>query len=86
MTSTGPGSLNEPSSEAAFYVLHVLPEFTAAALLVSINVRETFATGRWGDNKTKDPVLGPDGKPVPKPKAKKGKSRWSWKWAPSTEH
>ena len=80
ITSTAPGSLNASSSKVAFYLLHVVPEFTAAAILVCINVRRTFATGDHGDRKGKDPKLGPDGKPVPK----SGKGWWarltSWRW------
>lgn len=80
ITSTAPGSLNASSSKIAFYLLHVVPEFTAAAILVCTNVRRTFATGDHGDRKGKDPKLGPDGKPVPK----SGKGWWarltSWRW------
>jgi len=47
--SLGPGSLNDPGSKAAFYVLHVAPEWITAAVLLGINVRERFDTGLWGE-------------------------------------
>ncbi|TCD60128.1 hypothetical protein EIP91_010690 [Steccherinum ochraceum] len=49
LTSMAPGSLNSAGSKAAFYVLHIVSEWLAAATLLSINIREWFETGLWGD-------------------------------------
>ena len=43
------------SAKAGFYLLEVLPETLAAAVLMSLNVQRVFATGRWGDTKSRDP-------------------------------
>ncbi|OCH93094.1 hypothetical protein OBBRIDRAFT_790560 [Obba rivulosa] len=50
LLSDAPGSLNSASSKTSFYVLHVLPEWIATLLLVSINVREWYGTGLKGDS------------------------------------
>ena len=55
LQSGAPGSLNSPSAKAGFYLLEVLPETLAAAVLMSLNVQRVFATGRWGDTKSRDP-------------------------------
>ena len=55
LDSTAPGSLNSPAAKRGFYALHVFPECTAAAVLVSLNARRVFATGRWGDSRSTDP-------------------------------
>lgn len=47
--STAPGSLNSSQAKVLFYVFHVGPEFLAAAILASIDARNLFATGKWGD-------------------------------------
>ena len=52
---TGPGTHNTPSDKAAFYVLHVSPEFVATAILVSLNAHRVFGTGPWGDLRVRDP-------------------------------
>lgn len=46
---TGPGSLNTTREKILFYVLHAAPEFHAAAVLMSIDVRRIYGTGLWGD-------------------------------------
>ncbi|KAF9522658.1 hypothetical protein CPB83DRAFT_822578 [Crepidotus variabilis] len=46
---TDPIRLNTPGGKAAFYLLHVLPEWLATATLFGINVRKTFGTGPFGD-------------------------------------
>lgn len=53
--STAPGAQNCPGEKAAFYVLHVAPEFVATAILVSLNARRVFGTGPWGDLRVRDP-------------------------------
>ncbi|KAM5543025.1 hypothetical protein V8D89_003409 [Ganoderma adspersum] len=82
LLSTAPGSQNSPGSKAAFYVLHVAPEFVSAAILMALNARRVFGTGPWGDRLGKDPK--PKAKPQPgsegdvegedatKPKPKRG--------------
>ncbi|TFK20920.1 hypothetical protein FA15DRAFT_673029 [Coprinopsis marcescibilis] len=49
LDSTSPGSMNTSSEKAAFYVLHVLPEWVATVVLLGCNIRKTFGTGAWGD-------------------------------------
>ncbi|OCH92707.1 hypothetical protein OBBRIDRAFT_886068 [Obba rivulosa] len=49
LLSSAPGSLNSTASKTSFYVLHVLPEWFATLLMVSINVREWYGTGLKGD-------------------------------------
>lgn len=46
---TGPGSLSSPGAKAAFYVLHILPEWLSVAILLCFNVRKIFGTGLAGD-------------------------------------
>lgn len=53
LTSTGPGSLNDPASKATFYIFHAGPELLAAAVLLGVNVREMFGTGLTGDHTKK---------------------------------
>ncbi|KAM5543024.1 hypothetical protein V8D89_003408 [Ganoderma adspersum] len=65
--STAPGSPNSPGEKAAFYVLHVAPEFVATAILVSLNARRVFGTGPWGDLRVRDPK--PKASLSPKPAA-----------------
>ncbi|TBU51960.1 hypothetical protein BD310DRAFT_273837 [Dichomitus squalens] len=57
LTSTAPGSLTSNLSKAGFYVVHVTPEFLAAAVLLSLNAHCVFATGMWGDWQISDPRL-----------------------------
>ena len=54
LTSMAPGSLNTPGAKAAYYVFHAAPEYLTAATLMSLNVRQMFHTGRWGDRRLKD--------------------------------
>ncbi|PSS37854.1 hypothetical protein PHLCEN_2v322 [Hermanssonia centrifuga] len=54
LVSTGPSSLNDPASKVTFYVFQAAPEWIAAAILVSINVRQTYGTGMWGDFRSTD--------------------------------
>ena len=52
---TEPGNaLNKPSAKAAFYVLHIVPEWIAAVILLGYNTRQVFGTGPWGDWRRKD--------------------------------
>ena len=53
--STAPGAQNSSGEKAAFYVLHVAPEFVATAILVSLNAHRVFGTGPWGDLRVRDP-------------------------------
>ncbi|TFK20922.1 hypothetical protein FA15DRAFT_673031 [Coprinopsis marcescibilis] len=66
LDSTAPGSLNTPGAKAAFYVLHVLPEWLVSAILLGCNVRKTFGTGMFGDWRGHDET--------PKEKASREKS------------
>lgn len=50
LTSTAPDSLNTSSSKIAFYILQIAPEWLTAATLLSMNMRERFETGLWGDH------------------------------------
>lgn len=54
LTSMAPGSLNSPIAKVLFYIFHTVPDFLAAAILLSINVRERFSTGMWGDRSKDD--------------------------------
>jgi hypothetical protein len=49
LDSTEPGTLNSPGAKASFYILHVLPEWIASAVLLGFNTRKIFATGAFGD-------------------------------------
>ena len=49
VTSTAPGSLNSTQSKITFYVFHIVPEWITSAILLSINARQLFETGLWGD-------------------------------------
>ena len=42
LLSTAPGSLNSSGAKALFYVLHILPEWIAGTLLVSVNVKGIY--------------------------------------------
>lgn len=53
LTSLGPHSLNDPESKRTFYIFHAVPEVLAAAILFSVNVREVFGTGMFGDKAKK---------------------------------
>jgi len=46
---SAPNPLNTPSSKAAFYIFHVLPEWLATLILFGDNIRKTFGTGLVGD-------------------------------------
>ncbi|PSS37534.1 hypothetical protein PHLCEN_2v610 [Hermanssonia centrifuga] len=52
-TSILAGPLNGARSKVFFYVFQVAPEWLACAVLLSVNVREMFGTGLWGDLKKK---------------------------------
>lgn len=52
LTSTAPGSLNTHAEKAVFYVLMVAPETVAAAILLSLDIRNIFGTGLIGDPST----------------------------------
>ncbi|KAJ2912418.1 hypothetical protein MD484_g7995, partial [Candolleomyces efflorescens] len=54
LESQGPGSQSSRRAQAAFYVLHVLPEFLTTVTLLSLNVRKVFGTGFWGDWRNSD--------------------------------
>jgi hypothetical protein len=49
--SSGPGSYNTAGAKAAFYTLHVLPEWSVSVVLGILNVRQTFNTGSNGDER-----------------------------------
>ena len=49
LTSLEPGSLNNASSKATFYIFQIAPEFLVTAGVLGINVKERFKTGLWGD-------------------------------------
>ncbi|CAE6349682.1 unnamed protein product [Rhizoctonia solani] len=38
-----------PSSRAAFYIVHLIPEWICVSVLLGTNVRGRFQTGKWGD-------------------------------------
>lgn len=56
--STDRGSYNAPESKAAFYILHILPEWLASCVLAFLNVRQLFGTGFSGDNRWRDETKG----------------------------
>ncbi|KAI0645175.1 hypothetical protein C8Q79DRAFT_970224 [Trametes meyenii] len=49
LLSTGPGSFSSAGAKTTFYVFHAAPEWIAAALMLSVNVRKVFKTGKYGD-------------------------------------
>ncbi|KAF8893385.1 hypothetical protein BD779DRAFT_1435862 [Infundibulicybe gibba] len=49
-----PGSQNSMADKSAFYIFHILPEWLASLALCSINVRDVFQTGPWGDTRWRD--------------------------------
>jgi len=51
---TDPSSLNTSAGKAAFYILHVLPEWLASVTLFAENIRKTFGTGLGGDYRARD--------------------------------
>ncbi|RPD57703.1 hypothetical protein L226DRAFT_573590 [Lentinus tigrinus ALCF2SS1-7] len=55
LLSDAPGSLNSLDSKITFYVFHSAPEYLAAAILITLDVRRVFATGLWGDRRFRDP-------------------------------
>lgn len=54
LESTARNAQNEPEAKAFFYIFHVLPEWLAAALILSVNLRKRFNTGLWGDRHSKE--------------------------------
>jgi len=54
LTSRAPGSLNSPSAKAAFYILHILPEWIALVVIFGFNIRQTFGTGLAGYHRFRD--------------------------------
>ena len=52
--STAPGSQNTRKEKVLFYIFHILPEWTTAAILACLNVREMFQTGPSGDYQWRD--------------------------------
>jgi hypothetical protein len=54
LQSMSPGSFSSPGDKAAFYVLHVLPEWLATMLLFAFNTRRVFSTGLCGDWRFRD--------------------------------
>lgn len=54
LTSTAPGSQNALSEKAAFYIIHILPEWIAVLLFLSFNVRDVFGTGMFARDKWRD--------------------------------
>ncbi|KAF8573532.1 hypothetical protein K439DRAFT_1625004 [Ramaria rubella] len=60
LLSRGPGSLSSPSAKALFYIFHVVPEWTTAALILGLNSRGIFNTGPFGDWRATDPKPKPE--------------------------
>lgn len=58
MTSTAPGSQNTPAEKAAFYILHIVPEWISVLVLLLCNLRDVFGTGMFGDYRAKDETEG----------------------------
>jgi len=54
LISTAPGSQNTPGEKAAFYILHIVPEWISVLVLLSCNVRDVFGTGMFGDTRFRD--------------------------------
>lgn len=54
LTSTAPGSQNTPAEKAAFYILHMVPEWISVLVLLLCNVRDIFGTGMFGDIHQRD--------------------------------
>jgi hypothetical protein len=48
------GSYNLAGGKAAFYTLHILPEWIACCIIGVLNVRQTLGTGPHGDNRWRD--------------------------------
>ncbi|KAF9476875.1 hypothetical protein BDN70DRAFT_907460 [Pholiota conissans] len=48
------GPLDTTGAKAAFYILHVLPEWLAALVLFGGNTRQTFGAGMFGDYRLRD--------------------------------
>jgi hypothetical protein len=51
---SAPDALNTPRAKAAFYILHVLPEWLASVILFGYNIRKSFGTGLKGDWRSQD--------------------------------
>jgi len=51
---SAPDALNTPRAKAAFYILHVLPEWLASVILFGNNIRKSFGTGLTGDWRYQD--------------------------------
>lgn len=49
-----PGAYNTTSAKVAFYLLHILPEWTVSFILGITNVRQLFDTGPCGDRRWRD--------------------------------
>ncbi|KAH6914499.1 hypothetical protein BKA70DRAFT_1369758 [Coprinopsis sp. MPI-PUGE-AT-0042] len=49
LDSTGRGSLNSPGDKAAFYVLHVLPEWISNVIILGFNVRRSLGLAHGED-------------------------------------
>ncbi|KAJ7655254.1 hypothetical protein DFH06DRAFT_1282296 [Mycena polygramma] len=47
-------SLNTAGDKAAFYVVHLVPEYIVVVMLCVYNVKEVFQTGNWGDLRWRD--------------------------------
>ncbi|TFK20923.1 hypothetical protein FA15DRAFT_673034 [Coprinopsis marcescibilis] len=46
--------LNSPGSKAAFYILHITPEWITSAILLGLSIKKTFGTAAWGDTRYRD--------------------------------
>ncbi|KAJ7063899.1 hypothetical protein C8F01DRAFT_1274809 [Mycena amicta] len=68
-------ALNTPRDKAAFYILHVLPEWLIAALVSSVNIKELCGTGMWGDLRSRDETPAERERRWEKQRAKKAKAR-----------
>ncbi|OSC96508.1 hypothetical protein PYCCODRAFT_1472566 [Trametes coccinea BRFM310] len=59
LLSTAPGSQNTAGAKAAWWVFHATPELIASALLLSVNLRQWFKTGPFGDLTSEKPATVP---------------------------
>ncbi|CDO77514.1 hypothetical protein BN946_scf184912.g13 [Trametes cinnabarina] len=56
LLSTAPGSQNTTGAKTLWWVFHATPELLASTLLVTVNLREKYKTGPWGDLTSEKPA------------------------------
>ncbi|KAJ6626898.1 hypothetical protein B0H10DRAFT_1997091 [Mycena sp. CBHHK59/15] len=54
LTALDHQALNTRADKAAFYVFHILPEWTVVAMMCIFNVKDTLQTGMMGDARWRD--------------------------------